>query len=50
MASAASISVFSIAPTKIVLGTLIIGAWINPLAYVFRAFGINAFAWGGSAI
>ncbi|NOX51638.1 MAG: hypothetical protein GXP16_14060 [Gammaproteobacteria bacterium] len=30
-----------------VIGFMIFGAWINPLSYVWRAFGINAFQFAG---
>lgn len=36
-------------PHWIVMG-LLLGAWINPLSYVFRAFGVNAFVFSGGAL
>ncbi len=33
-----------------ILWLMSLGAWFNPLAYVFRAFGINAFAFAGPPI
>ncbi len=29
---------------------LIFGGWANPLPYVFRAFGVDAFVWGGDFV
>ena len=48
--AAAVIQVYSITPSIFVVVSLSVGAWMNPLPYVFRAFGINAFVLGGSAV
>lgn len=29
------------------IAALVFGAWVNPLSYVFRAFGVNAFVFAG---
>jgi hypothetical protein len=44
------ISVFNISPTAMAVWALVIGGWANPLSYVFRAFGINAFAFDGGIV
>lgn len=38
---------FDLAPPALAVGALAAGAWLNPLPYVFRAFGVNAFVLGG---
>lgn len=43
----AIITGFSVEPSYLVVWAMIFGAWINPLSYVFRGFGINAFAFDG---
>jgi hypothetical protein len=50
MTSAAGglIVLFDLRPPASIIGLMIFGAWINPLSYVFKAFGINAFQFGGS--
>jgi hypothetical protein len=42
------IAVFALAPSPFVVWAMMIGGWLNPLPYLFRAFGINAFALAGS--
>ena len=38
---------FALAPSAWIVIALMIGAWLNPVSYVFRAFGVNAFAFAG---
>jgi len=40
--------VFAVAPQPSAVWAMVIGSWLNPLAYIFRALGINAFAFDGS--
>lgn len=42
------IAVFALAPSAYVVWAMVLGGWLNPLPYLFRAFGINAFALTGS--
>lgn len=42
------IAVFGLAPSPYVVWAMVLGGWLNPLPYLFRAFGINAFALAGS--
>jgi hypothetical protein len=42
------IAVFGLEPSALVVWTMVLGGWLNPLPYLFRAFGINAFVLGGS--
>lgn len=44
----ALIAVFALAPSALVVWAMLLGGWLNPLPYLFRAFGINAFALTGS--
>ncbi len=44
------ILLFAIAPVPYVLWLMAFGAWLNPLPYVFRAFGINAFVFAGGPL
>ncbi|MBL1430583.1 MAG: hypothetical protein COA60_003555 [Robiginitomaculum sp.] len=46
----ALIWVFALDVSLMVLGLMIFGGWINPLAYVFKAFGVNAFQFSGGAV
>lgn len=32
------------------IAALVFGAWVNPLSYVFRAFGVNAFVFAGGPV
>lgn len=48
--AAALIQIFELTPGSFAVLCLIFGAWMNPLPYVFRAFGINAFRFGGSIV
>lgn len=41
---------FALAPPAVTIWAMIFGAWINPLSYVFRGFGINAFAFEGGLV
>ena len=41
--------VFAVDPAPSAVWAMVLGGWLNPLAYVFRAFGVNAFAFDGSA-
>ena len=47
LAAAFLIQLFSAAVPWFIVAGLIFGAWINPTVYVFRAFGIDAFRFGG---
>ena len=38
---------FDVRVTWFAVIALAVGAWLNPLPYVFRAFGVNAFALSG---
>ncbi len=40
--------VFAVTPQPSAVWAMMAGGWLNPLAYVFRAFGINAFSFAGS--
>jgi len=40
---------FAVAPASSAVWAMVLGGWLNPLAYIFRAFGVNAFAFEGSA-
>lgn len=44
------IAVFALAPSATIVWFMVIGGWLNPLPYLFRAFGINAFALTGSPV
>ncbi|KQZ73801.1 hypothetical protein ASE06_15805 [Sphingopyxis sp. Root214] len=44
------ILLFAITPAPYVLWLMAFGAWLNPLPYVFRAFGINAFVFAGGPV
>lgn len=46
----AIIAHFAVAPSAVTLSAMIFGAWVNPLSYVFRGFGINAFAFEGGVV
>lgn len=48
--AAALIQIFELTTEPFAVVCLIFGAWMNPLPYVFRAFGINAFRFGGSIV
>jgi len=43
------VTVFAVAPEPLAVWAMMLGGWLNPLAYVFRAFGVNAFAFEGRA-
>ncbi|WP_428628090.1 hypothetical protein [Sphingopyxis sp.] len=43
------VTVFAVNPPMVAVWAMVLGAWLNPLAYVFRAFGVNAFAFEGAA-
>ena len=42
------IAVFGLEPSVLIVWTMVLGGWLNPLPYLFRAFGINGFVLGGS--
>lgn len=42
------ITVFALSPPRLIVWFMVLGGWLNPLPYLFRAFGINAFALTGS--
>jgi hypothetical protein len=44
------IYLFGVTPGSAAVWAMLFGGWINPLPYVFRAFGINAFAFEGSLV
>lgn len=44
------IFLFGLSPPAWVVWFMIVGGWLNPLPYVFRAFGVNAFAFDGGMI
>lgn len=44
------IYLFGVTPTNAMVWIIAFGAWFNPLPYVFRAFGINAFVFAGGPI
>lgn len=46
--AAGLVTVFAFAPSPIVVWALVLGGWLNPLPYLFRAFGVNAFSLSGS--
>jgi hypothetical protein len=50
MAAALLLTLFGHAVPSLLVAIFIFGAWINPTAYVFRAFGINAFRFSGSGV
>ncbi len=45
--AAGMIAAFGLNPPTSVVIALAVGAWLNPLPYVFRGFGINAFVLAG---
>jgi hypothetical protein len=48
--AAGLIVAFALSPAPWVVWAIIIGGWLNPLPYVFRAFGIDAFAMAGGPL
>jgi hypothetical protein len=44
------IQLFGVTPQPYVLWIMAFGAWFNPLPYVFRAFGVNAFVFAGGPL
>ncbi len=42
------VAVFALSPSVWMVWAMILGGWLNPMPYVFRAFGLNAFALTGS--
>ncbi len=44
------ILLFELAPPLWIVFLMVFGGWANPLPYVFRAFGINAFRFSGGAV
>lgn len=41
---------FELRLTPFIIWAMIFGAWANPLPYVWRAFGINAFVFSGGPV
>lgn len=41
---------FDTTPIALSVWLIAFGGWVNPLSYVFRAFGINAFVYGGGPL
>ena len=48
--AAGVVAAFELQPPRLAVGALIAGAWANPLPYVFRAVGIDAFSLAGPPI
>lgn len=48
--AAAVIWVFFLEPSRLVVWAMICGSWINPLSYIFRAFGVDAFSFAGGSL
>jgi hypothetical protein len=46
----AAIMAFALSPSAGAVWALVFGGWANPMPYVFRAFGVNAFAFEGGAV
>lgn len=44
------IAAFALVPASWVVWAMIIGGWLNPLPYLFRAFGVDAFALAGGPL
>jgi hypothetical protein len=44
------IALFGASAAPFVVWAMVFGAWANPLPYVFRAFGVNAFAFDGGLL
>lgn len=44
------IAAFALSPSIFAVWAMVLGGWLNPLPYLFRAFGINAFALTGSPL
>ena len=42
------VMVFGLSPAPLIVLLMVLGGWLNPLPYLFRAFGVNAFALTGS--
>lgn len=43
-------ALFDLQPAAWVIATMIFGAWANPLPYLFRAFGVDAFRFAGGPV
>lgn len=43
----ALIFAFALTPSILTVWAMVLGGWMNPLPYLFRAFGINAFSLSG---
>ncbi|MCZ8171352.1 MAG: hypothetical protein ACK442_07690 [Novosphingobium sp.] len=48
--AAGLIVLFALNPATWVVWAMILGGWLNPLPYVFRAFGVDAFAMAGGPL
>jgi hypothetical protein len=44
------IALFAVSAAPFAVWAMVFGAWANPLPYVFRAFGVNAFAFDGGLL
>jgi hypothetical protein len=44
------IVLFGVSLAPLAIWAMVFGAWANPLPYVFRAFGVNAFVFGGGLL
>ncbi|MBL0923998.1 MAG: hypothetical protein IBJ12_05970 [Sphingomonadaceae bacterium] len=44
------IFLFDLSPAIWVVWAMVAGGWLNPLPYVFRAFGVNAFVFDGGLV
>jgi hypothetical protein len=45
--AAGLILAFALMPSALTVWAMVIGGWMNPLPYLFRAFGINGFSLSG---
>lgn len=48
--AAGLIVLFALKPAAWVVWAMIAGGWLNPLPYIFRAFGVDAFALAGGPL
>ena len=48
--AAGFILLFALTPPAWSIWAMVIGGWLNPLAYVFRAFGVDAFSFAGEPL
>ena len=48
--AAGVVAAFALSPPDTAVWAMIAGGWMNPIPYIFRAFGVNAFAFGGGPL